>query len=128
MVIADIGAAAIFAVLSLYCGLLATHFSVSLQSSVALLVGYNRDRARYDVGPLFWAMHTTFIPTCAYLLFIVLSYLTKVLIHISALIVRRGAMVKSPYGFTGVVIGLATALEKMTVELVKLIHSATIIS
>ena len=68
----DLFLAALFAVLSIYFGLLGSESSADLVSSAALLIDIG-PLAQADgfFGPLFWVMHTSFLPTV--LIWIVIS-------------------------------------------------------
>jgi len=76
----DVLIAAILACGSLYFGLLGTENQLILSEIFNILVGKSIDGSKIDLGPYFWAMHTTFIPTFLYLYFIfsglVCKYLT----------------------------------------------------
>tara|TARA_R110000868_G_scaffold298100_1_gene558353 strand:- start:2009 stop:3436 length:1428 start_codon:yes stop_codon:yes gene_type:complete len=64
----DLVVAAVFSVLSLYLSLAGTDNAVGLSEAVDLLIPDVDGQNIFGLGPEFWIMHTTFIPTCIYLL------------------------------------------------------------
>ena len=66
-VLADLFLAGVLACTSLWLGLFETPAALAIDETLNVLLGRSRDGARGDFGPLFWAMHTTFIPTLFYL-------------------------------------------------------------
>lgn len=76
-VLLDIMVAAILACLSLYLGLLFSEHQLSLKEVLFVLIGRSVSGEDIELGPYFWAMHTTFIPTCLYLMFIIVAWLGK---------------------------------------------------
>lgn len=73
----DLSAAALFAVLSLYLGLLGSSNSLEFSDGLLVLVGQYDEYGSY-YGPLFWVMHSAFLPTilvwCAFVLLGVAAY------------------------------------------------------
>ena len=45
-----------------------------------VLIGHSTDGSRWECGPLFWAMHTVFLPLLFYLSLVLLCYLAKIFI------------------------------------------------
>jgi hypothetical protein len=76
-IIGDILIAALFACCSLYFGLLKSEFSLTFMETVNILIARSPAGNTWDLGPYFWAMHTTFIPTLLYLFFILLTLIGK---------------------------------------------------
>ena len=66
-VAADVMTAAIFACCSLYIGLRFTDSPVTLVETLNVLRFRSASGDAWELGPHFWAMHTTFLPTLAYL-------------------------------------------------------------
>ncbi|MBA7697133.1 hypothetical protein ES703_105791 [subsurface metagenome] len=59
----DVVATAVFAWASLYCGVAFTDRHLSIIETTRVLVALSPDGGHFEIGPYFWAMHTTFIPT-----------------------------------------------------------------
>lgn len=76
-IIGDVLIAALFACCSLYFGLLKSEFSLTFMETVNILIARSPAGNTWDLGPYFWAMHTTFIPTLLYLFFILLTLIGK---------------------------------------------------
>ncbi|WP_394693609.1 hypothetical protein [Hyphobacterium sp.] len=78
LVIADLIVAALLAVCSAYFGLLGTEAALpNLTDYLWLLVGVGLGGQGTEFGPLFWVMHTAFIPTIIYLIYVVTYTLAK---------------------------------------------------
>jgi len=63
-------------------------------------VALSPDGGHFEIGPYFWAMHTTFIPTLLYLILITLCWVGKLLVLPVASILSRGAVVEKPHHLT----------------------------
>ena len=75
----DIIVAAVLACASLYLGLLGSENHLSLGQVFGVLIGKSPSQSGYELGPYFWAMHTTFIPTIIYLSIILVSWMAKII-------------------------------------------------
>lgn len=75
-ILIDVSSAAVFAVFSLYLGLLGTDNALTVIESTRVLVGLFVDKQLGQYGPVFWVMHSTFIPTLIYcaIIFFALSF------------------------------------------------------
>ncbi len=105
----DVAVAAVFAWASLYCGVAFTDRHLSIIETARVLVALSPDGGRFEIGPYFWAMHTTFIPTLLYLILITLCWVGKLLVLPVASILSRGAVVERPHRLTaGVFLFIAT--------------------
>ena len=103
----DLSLASIFALLSLWFGLLGTRHSVGLAQAAWVFLGHSTDGARWNFGPLFWVMHTTFIPTLFYLIFVLSCWLAKGILALTRLFFAKGHHpdinpVRMTAGFIGV--------------------------
>lgn len=78
VIILDLLLAAIFACGSLYIGLVLTPEQLTLEQIIQILFGSHPDGSvGLNLGPLFWAMHTVFIPTVIYMVMIVVFWCAK---------------------------------------------------
>ncbi len=96
----DVAVAAVFACASLYCGVAFTDRHLSIIETARVLVALSPDGGHFEIGPYFWAMHTTFIPTLLYLILITLCWVGKLLVLPIASILSRGAVVEKPHSLT----------------------------
>jgi|GEM_PF-6483288 len=114
VIILDLLLAAVFAILSLYFGLLNTDKELSiLQVSKVLLGASPQDNGALEFGPLFWAMHTTFIPTLIYLFIIVMATIGKMVIMPANRLLFKGALAEDPYHLTAGFFGLFAVIFTM---------------
>ncbi len=79
-IMGDLLLAALFACSSLYAGLLFTENQLSWGQVTSVLVALSPDASGFEIGPYFWAMHTTFLPTLLYMSLILLCWLGKALL------------------------------------------------
>lgn len=93
----DVVVAAVLACASLYCGVVFTERHLDFIATAHVLIGLSPDGGGFEIGPYFWAMHTTFIPTVIYLLLILFCWTGKLLILPIAHFLRRGAAVEKPH-------------------------------
>lgn len=96
----DVVVATVFACASLYCGVAFTDRHLSIIETARVLVALSPDGGHFEIGPYFWAMHTTFIPTLLYLILITLCWVGKLLVLPIASILSRGAVVEKPHHLT----------------------------
>jgi len=74
VILLDTFLSAIYACLSLYCGLYNTDYALNFEQSLNVLLAIHPDGTKYFFGPYFWVMHTAFIPTSLFL-FLILTIL-----------------------------------------------------
>lgn len=96
----DIIVAAFLACISLYVGLLYSKNELLIGEVLLILIGKAKSGYGFELGPLFWAMHTTFIPTFIYLLFITVGFLGKSLITPIKWFFGKGQEHKNPFALT----------------------------
>lgn len=96
----DVAVAAVLACSSLYFGLVFSHQSLSIGESINVLIAKAPDGSQTEFGPYFWAMHTTFLPTVAYLGFILLAWLCKVMLGATRLFLKIGYDSANPVTFS----------------------------
>lgn len=110
VILLDMIIAAILACLALYLGLAYTEQQLSLTEIVYILIGKSPSGEGFELGPLFWAMHTTFIPTLIYLLFIGIGYMGKLILTPIKWFLGKGQEHKSPLSLTSTLCGLLAAI------------------
>lgn len=76
----DLIVSATLACLSLYCALVFTKYSLTIKEILFVLIGKSYDGTNWDIGPYFWIMHTTLIPTIFYLLIILFCSSSKTIV------------------------------------------------
>jgi hypothetical protein len=123
-IVIDIVAAAFLAYLSLYLGLVGSDNALSITETVNVLIGRAPSGGTGELGPYFWAMHTTFIPTAIYLTVIMLAYIGKLIILPVFHVLKKGKELEKPhdlsaavFAFVAVVfLALAGLLNRITPE------------
>jgi hypothetical protein len=110
-IVIDIVAAAAFACSSLWFGLVGTSFEIEWSETWAILLGWSSASHKFHLGPLFWAMHTVFIPTGLYLIFLLMCWVAKSVTGIASwsLSVYSRQEV-NPVALTAALIGLIVAI------------------
>ena len=106
----DVVVAAIFACTSLYCGVAFTERHLGIVEVARVLVALSPDGGHFEIGPYFWAMHTTFIPTLLYLAIIIFCWIGKMFILPVAAIFKRGGLVEKPHNLTAGVFAFVTVV------------------
>jgi hypothetical protein len=66
-----------FAFSSLWCGLAFTKTALSVRELARVMVGLSVDGTRWEFGPYFFAMHSTFLPTAFCLVVVLLCWVAK---------------------------------------------------
>ncbi len=96
----DLVLAALLACCSLYFGLVFTDKALGLREALHVLLGRSADGHKVQLGPYFWAMHTTFLPTLLYLSLILLAWIAKVLLLPVKWFFGKGQEHKNPLKLT----------------------------
>lgn len=109
VIVVDIIIAASLACLSLMVGLWGTPEVVTSTEALNILFGLDRAGLQPDFGPLFWVMHTAFLPTVGYMAFIAFWTLAKLVMGLALLVSRRASAGLMPTG--GMISALAVILE-----------------
>lgn len=73
----DFFMASLLALLSLFFGLYLTDHAISAKQSMFIFIGKSSDGLTYEYGPLFWVMHSTFLPTIIFLSVLFIGWLLK---------------------------------------------------
>jgi hypothetical protein len=103
----DLVVAGLLAFGSLFAGLMGSAHALDVQGLTAVLLGQPPDASTHALGPLFWVMHTAFLPTGIYLFFIAFWALAKVIMSIALAISQRAAS-RGLMATGGMLIALAT--------------------
>jgi len=96
----DLVAAALLACCSLYFALVGTEHALSVRELLWVLVAHSPDGSRVELSPYFWTMHTTFLPTFAYLALILVTWFAKLLLTPIRWFFGKGHEHKSPLKLT----------------------------
>lgn len=111
----------VLACASLWCGLAFSPYAISMSDVFNVLIGLNPAGTRFEFGPYFWTMHTTFLPTLLFLSLVCVCYLGKLCVLPVAGLFRKGSSVDKPHHLTAglftliaaICLGLATLLENV---------------
>ncbi|MET0751905.1 MAG: hypothetical protein ABWZ66_00965, partial [Pyrinomonadaceae bacterium] len=109
-IVLDIIVAGIFAVSSLYFGLIFTDKAIGLQEIIYILFARSADNSHFELSPYFWVMHTTFIPTLLYLSMILFCWAAKALLIPVRWFFGKGHEHKNPLKLTATLCGIFIAI------------------
>ena len=96
----DLLMAAVLACCSLYFALVSTEHALSVREVLHILIARSPDGSRVELSPYFWTMHTSFLPTFAYLLLILTTWFGKVILSPVRWFFGKGHEHKSPLKLT----------------------------
>jgi hypothetical protein len=111
-VMLDLMLGVLFACGSLWIGVK----SITLAQVTRVLIAHSADGLRWEFGPYFWAMHTTFLPLSFYLFLILLCWAAKTFLSYRARFYERAkerdglALTASFLGSVGALLGVAAIL------------------
>lgn len=118
-VVIDLGVSAMLACVSLWLSLAGTPEALSLGEVGRVLIGLEPDGSRLGAGPYFWVMHTTFLPTLAFLMFLLSTLVAKYVVLPLNAVWEKTSTVDEPdkltaglMGFWAVVFGSLAALVR----------------
>lgn len=106
----DIFLCAVLACGSLYFGLYLSDYRLSMGEVVLVLFGRVPDNAGFELGPCFWAMHTTFLPTMFYLSFILFAWVSQCFLYPVRWLFGVGQTHKNPLKLTAVFLYFISAI------------------
>ena len=110
-IILEIFVSALFACASLWFGLVGTSVELSIQQVCSVLYGRSIDGDGLSIGPHFWIMHTTFVPTVIYSVIIAVAGVAKLIAIAVAKFVKQGAKPHiSPIQYIGLTAAVFLAL------------------
>lgn len=95
-VFADILVASLLACGSIFFGLVFTDKSLSVNQVTYVLLGKAPDGSHFEIGPYFWAMHTTFLPSLLYLALVFFTWLGKAILLPIKWFFGKGQVHKNP--------------------------------
>ncbi len=109
----DVIISAIFACCSLWVGLFDIESkteAISFHETLNILVGLNQDGTIYTLGPYFWIMHTTFIPTFLFIFIVLICWLAKLIVLPIMGVLEKGYQIESPHHHTAMALALLAAI------------------
>jgi len=109
-VLVDLLVGGLLACCSLYFGLAFTEHGLSAAEVLYVLVGKAPNGREYELGPCFWAMHTTFIPTALYLMVIGMCWIGKLILAVAAKFTNKALEHEKPLGLTAALCGVFFAI------------------
>lgn len=109
-ILLDVLVAAIFAICSLYFGLVFTDKAIGLRVTIYILFARSADNTHFELSPYFWVMHTTFIPTLLYLCMILFCWASKALLIPVRWFFGLGQANKNPLKLTAGLCGIFAAI------------------
>ncbi len=118
----DLLVAAMLACASLYFGLAGTENALTGRQVLRVFVALSPIENHHELGPYFWAMHTTFLPTAFYLCVLFLCWLGKLLVLPVAKILMKGEVVQKPHHLSAGACLLVVAIFVVTGQGIRLIE------
>ncbi len=109
-VLLDVAIAAVLAVVALWLSLAFTPKYLTLNQVLNVLVARRPDGAAWEIGPYFWVMHSTFLPTLTYLGLIAACWLGALIVRPAALLLRTGGEVEYPHRLTIALLAFIAAI------------------
>ena len=106
----DFVVAALLACCSLYFALVFTERALSVGEILNILIFRSPDGAGFELGPYFWVMHTTFLPTLSYLALILLAWTGKALLIPVSRFFETGSRNPNPLHLTSMLFGIFLAI------------------
>ena len=100
----------LYAVFSLLAGLALTQHQLTVGRAWGLLWAISVNGRSHEFGPLFWTMHSTFLPTAVYLSFVLVAWLAKCVVLPLQLLLEKGERRRDPFKRTGDLCILLAAL------------------
>jgi hypothetical protein len=113
----DVFFAALFACFSLFFGLFYTGNDLSFSETIKVLCAESVDSDGYFFGPLFFVMHTTFIPTFFYMLLILFLWLVKGALVPVNFFFNKGIKSGDPLLFVSLIFGVLGTFIAVVVNL-----------
>jgi hypothetical protein len=103
---------AVLAWCSLYVGTLGSIGLSSTQVS-RIFVGLSRSAAEFEFGPLFWAMHSVYLPILIFLSITLLGWFVKLIIGIAIWMLGAARVNRNPLKLFALMLGIAMALIQL---------------
>jgi hypothetical protein len=124
-VVATIVVSALWACSSLFFAVAFTERALSVREVLRTFVGRSPDGSRVELGPYFWMMHTTFLPTLFYLGVILLAWFGKMLVHPIEWVLRTHKEHDKPLALSAAFCGVVLAVLLVLSEVVGAVDDAT---
>lgn len=109
-ILLDIAIAAILACASLWIGLLFTKNALTIGQVWSVLLAQSPEGTTMEIGPYFWVMHTTFLPTLVYCSMILLCWLGKLVVLPVATLLKGAAAIEKPHHLSAGVFALVAVI------------------
>ena len=109
-IVLDVIIAGLLACCSLYFGLVFTDRALSVGGVFNVLVGRSAGGGGFNLGPYFWTMHTTFLPTMFYLSLIIAAWMGKLVLAPAKWFFGIGHEHKSPLKLTAALLTLLSVM------------------
>ena len=110
IIVIDIVACAVLACLSLYFALIFTDQELTFNEIIRVLIALSPNKSGYVLGPYFWVMHSTFLPTLIYLTILLICWLGKGVAVFVVWFLSINAVNDKPMALTGALFGVLTAV------------------
>ncbi|MGR3311410.1 MAG: hypothetical protein ACUZ77_11640, partial [Candidatus Brocadiales bacterium] len=117
-IVFDLFVALILACSSIYFGLFLTEKALSVKEILYILFAMPPDGSSWELGPYFWAMHTTFLPTLFYLSIIFVAWMGKAFLTPVEWFFGKGHEHKHPLSLCAALCVLLAAIVLMFVPVV----------
>lgn len=112
-VVVDLSFAAALACLSLHGSLLGSTYQLAPEQTLETLLTLNPRAQGFSIGPEFLVMHTSFLPTAAYLLVISLAWFCKALLLPVRWLLGTGRAHQNPVALAISVVSLVAAIMSL---------------
>ncbi|MGP0593947.1 hypothetical protein ACTRXD_15595 [Nitrospira sp. T9] len=109
-IVLDLIVAAILSCMALWFGLVGTAQALSTAQLLKVLIGMNPGGEGFSIGPFFWIMHTTFIPTFIFLFILSVCWFGKWAVLPIMGVLERGHQIENPHHHTAMAFALLAAI------------------
>ena len=111
--------AALFACASLWLGVLGSNHALSVVGVACTLLGRDPSCRSVQLGPFFWAMHTSFLPTATCLLLLALAVGGRSLSLTVERVLQKAKAETHPYGYSALLVGVVAGWVLAIAEVFK---------
>ena len=97
----------------MFIAVFCAHFTdqeLTFNEIIRVLVALSPNKSSYVLGPYFWVMHSTFLPTLIYLTILVICWLGKGVAVFVVWFLSINAVNDKPMALTGALLGVLTAV------------------
>ena len=110
IILISVLSACIFACLSLYVGLIHSHHTLDFAEVMYSFIGKSTDGHRIELGPYFWAMHTTFLPVLGIMMVIGICWIGKAMLIPVEWFCRKAGKHSNPLYLTSGLMAILAAI------------------